>query len=438
MAQGTKPESERFPFGEPLVLRFDGEEVVGTLFNLSMTGMYIASEKTYPAGTDFNFLGHLDEAGATIQGTAKVAWRRRESSSSSRPAGMGAIFQRLDSNSRRAVRQLIETRQQESAPGVHKLDEKPVDFTTALIETLPRVDSSQFTPPPREDIYRAATTVQAKKAKPRSWLLAATVITVLAVAGWFALRLVDSMPGSVGEIADTNTSPFDTAGAGGAEDSAQPDGATDEPNSNGESRPSAVAAGSTEPADSTEAAASRSSDPGGTAADSASTTNPVPPAVDASDSGAVETSPNGDADAGDSTPAPIDPPQPAFDSQAIIRAVNGWARAWSNQNPDQYLAAYGARFRPDRGASRNAWEAQRRQRLTAPSSIEVLVSGLEVESRPDGQAEARFFQRYRSDNYEDVVFKTLVFAQETGGWKIVSESSRPASASELAGLETSG
>ena len=104
-------------------------------------------------------------------------------------------------------------------------------------------------------------------------------------------------------------------------------------------------------------------------------------------------------------------------------AVESWARAWSDRNVDAYLGFYGPTFRPDRGQSRAAWEASRRQAIEKKNSIVVTLRNLKLEARAEGRVAARFTQDYSADSYrENGTAKTLVLAREGGGWRIVSES----------------
>jgi ketosteroid isomerase-like protein len=104
-------------------------------------------------------------------------------------------------------------------------------------------------------------------------------------------------------------------------------------------------------------------------------------------------------------------------------AVEGWARAWSDRNVDAYLGFYGEAFRPDRGQSRAAWEASRRQAIEKKSTITVSVRNLKLEARAGDRVTARFIQDYSADTYrENGTAKTLVLAREGTGWRIVSES----------------
>lgn len=122
-------------------------------------------------------------------------------------------------------------------------------------------------------------------------------------------------------------------------------------------------------------------------------------------------------------------PQPAApvvdETEFVVDAVLRWADAWAAQDTQGYLASYADSFAPPNGASRNAWENYRRERLTAPTTIEVGLEDIAVEILGGDMARAVFVQRYRSDNYRDVVRKTLMMTRSAGDWRIHSESSEP-------------
>lgn len=107
---------------------------------------------------------------------------------------------------------------------------------------------------------------------------------------------------------------------------------------------------------------------------------------------------------------------------AIEAAIAGWAKAWSKQDVAGYFAAYASDFSPA-GMSRAQWEAQRRSRITAPRSIDVQISDLEIERQGD-TARANFRQSYRSDRLSTTVNKTLALTRVDGRWRIVDEISR--------------
>ncbi|MES1925072.1 tetratricopeptide repeat protein [Salinisphaera sp. T31B1] len=110
----------------------------------------------------------------------------------------------------------------------------------------------------------------------------------------------------------------------------------------------------------------------------------------------------------------------AADDNGPKAALQRWASAWSAQNVDAYLAMYSDRFVPDDGASRSAWASERRQRLTAPSRIQVTLDDIRVETRGD-QALVRFDQRYRSNTYQDHEVKALLMRRSDDGWRILRE-----------------
>lgn len=107
-----------------------------------------------------------------------------------------------------------------------------------------------------------------------------------------------------------------------------------------------------------------------------------------------------------------------------VGAVYDWARAWSAQDVDRYLAAYASNFKPAAGLSRAAWAKQRRQRVSAPSRIDVQV--IDPVAVPTGDASARisFTQAYTSNTYSDRGTKVLEMEQQAGRWLIVREYSR--------------
>lgn len=125
-----------------------------------------------------------------------------------------------------------------------------------------------------------------------------------------------------------------------------------------------------------------------------------------------------------SQPAAQPAPEPAPVSAGaddVRSAIRAWASAWSNQDVDGYVAAYAQSFRPANGAPRATWVAYRRDRLTAPSFIEVEVSNIEVEMLGPDSARATFVQGYRSNTYQDRVSKTLTMTRGPAGWQIERE-----------------
>lgn len=127
-----------------------------------------------------------------------------------------------------------------------------------------------------------------------------------------------------------------------------------------------------------------------------------------------------------SEPTSSEPAAPNMQAAAneIAQAVGSWAAAWSSQDPDAYLSHYASNFRPNRGLSRSAWAAQRRDRVARPAFIRVDISDLFVDVQDTNTARAVFKQDYSAAGYQDTVIKTLTMTRENGEWKIAREVSR--------------
>lgn len=126
--------------------------------------------------------------------------------------------------------------------------------------------------------------------------------------------------------------------------------------------------------------------------------------------------------------APLKPATAAAteDPQAVARAaLDAWAQAWSRRDVEAYFAAYAPGFAGRKGhASRGAWMAERRERILSRQSISVTVSAVEAR-RLDGQIEAVFEQRYRSDGPADLSRKRVRLAPVDGRWLITQEADQP-------------
>jgi tetratricopeptide (TPR) repeat protein len=123
-------------------------------------------------------------------------------------------------------------------------------------------------------------------------------------------------------------------------------------------------------------------------------------------------------------PAPAPAAPPAADSRAeALAAVSRWAKAWSGRNADGYLASYSKTFVPDRGQSRAAWSAARRERVTTPKKISVEIVDPVVQVVSANEARVSFRQNYASDSLSTRSRKTLTLVKEDGEWKISRERS---------------
>jgi len=123
-------------------------------------------------------------------------------------------------------------------------------------------------------------------------------------------------------------------------------------------------------------------------------------------------------------PAPEAPPVAAKPNAAeIVDTVEAWARAWSSKDVAAYLAFYAAGFQTPGGVPRADWENSRRQRISAPKSIEITVDAPSVSVLSDELVNVTFRQGYRSDIVtSNPTTKTLVLVRTDGRWLIQSES----------------
>lgn len=122
-------------------------------------------------------------------------------------------------------------------------------------------------------------------------------------------------------------------------------------------------------------------------------------------------------------PEPASPPAKAtYEAEAreAEAAVQNWVAAWSNKDLKAYFNAYSKDFDPAGGASRSAWEAERRSRIEGKSKISVRLEGLHVVVNGN-KASAKFRQDYRANGIAISSRKTLELVKTGNSWKIVRE-----------------
>lgn len=115
----------------------------------------------------------------------------------------------------------------------------------------------------------------------------------------------------------------------------------------------------------------------------------------------------------------------------VQAALDAWATAWQQKDVEKYLAFYSSGFEPVRtkrpgstaASTRGDWERQRRVAVSKSGSIRVSISGLSVQAEGQDRAIAQFTQSYQSNDYSDVVQKTMHLVRENGAWRIRSEKS---------------
>jgi Tfp pilus assembly protein PilF len=123
------------------------------------------------------------------------------------------------------------------------------------------------------------------------------------------------------------------------------------------------------------------------------------------------------------TAKPAEKPARAQDgsTEAVLQTVLAWTNAWSGQNVEGYLAFYAQDFKTPKGEARSEWEASRRQRISGPKKIEVMIESPKVTLKDQNNAVVSFRQTYRSDNLNIKSRKTLVMVRSDGRWLIQQE-----------------
>lgn len=111
------------------------------------------------------------------------------------------------------------------------------------------------------------------------------------------------------------------------------------------------------------------------------------------------------------------------DNAAIADTLQAWAKAWSDNNVEAYLAYYSPDFKPSSG-SRSDWEAQRRDRVGNTKGVSVQLSGVQVKLISPDRASVKLRQQYRSDRLNNTSTKHLDLIRSGDKWLIVRESGR--------------
>ena len=109
--------------------------------------------------------------------------------------------------------------------------------------------------------------------------------------------------------------------------------------------------------------------------------------------------------------------------EKAIALVRAWASSWAAQDVAAYIDYYQDGYRPSNGLSNKQWREQRQVRLTNKSYINVDVSNFTVKDL-GAEFSVKFLQHYKSNNVDDKIFKTLVFAKNSDDWaqaKIIQE-----------------
>jgi tetratricopeptide (TPR) repeat protein len=105
----------------------------------------------------------------------------------------------------------------------------------------------------------------------------------------------------------------------------------------------------------------------------------------------------------------------------VLKAVTGWAKAWSENDVEGYLAHYAADFQTPNGVQRSNWEAQRKARIAKPRKIEVAIESPKVTFNQGNRVTVTFRQHYQSGGLKVTSTKTLVMVKSGEKWLIQQE-----------------
>jgi tetratricopeptide (TPR) repeat protein len=108
-------------------------------------------------------------------------------------------------------------------------------------------------------------------------------------------------------------------------------------------------------------------------------------------------------------------------SKDVLKTVQDWAAAWSAKNTGKYLAHYAADFKTPKGASRTAWEAERKERISKPKTIHVGISNPTATFSDIDHARVEFRQSYAAGQFKTSSSKTLLMAKSGEKWLIQEE-----------------
>lgn len=119
-------------------------------------------------------------------------------------------------------------------------------------------------------------------------------------------------------------------------------------------------------------------------------------------------------------PAPVPPPEKAI-CDFVAPSVEKWIAAWNKKDINGYLAVYADNFVPAQGLSRSQWENLRKKRVGKQGGISTVLKNITPIQCNGKSTDVSFTQEYGSEDYRDVVEKTLSMEYVGGEWKILKE-----------------
>lgn len=113
--------------------------------------------------------------------------------------------------------------------------------------------------------------------------------------------------------------------------------------------------------------------------------------------------------------------QVSNDIQVVLNQVENWRAAWADKNVSKYTRYYLMGYQPDSKTSHASWLYARKRSLERPKFIEIALTNVEAVLLADNKIQVSFFQKYRSNLFNDRIKKILVWEKEGSEWKISLE-----------------
>ncbi|MBN1832164.1 MAG: L,D-transpeptidase [Deltaproteobacteria bacterium] len=119
------------------------------------------------------------------------------------------------------------------------------------------------------------------------------------------------------------------------------------------------------------------------------------------------------------------PKDPYFSIQEEIRQfILAWQDAWEEKDLVEYISCYDTEF-TSRGMDLRAWKTHRDRLNRKYSSLNIVITDLEILPASDREAKVRFKQIYKADAYQDYGIKNLVVVKKGQDWRIKEEEWQP-------------
>lgn len=111
---------------------------------------------------------------------------------------------------------------------------------------------------------------------------------------------------------------------------------------------------------------------------------------------------------------------PMISDAEVASIIDSWLLGWSKKNIKEYSSYYSNQFISSKNQTLTEWIAYKKTLNLKYKYIEVTRKGLRIK-RNKQLINATFMQYYKSDQFEGITKKTLVFGLENGEWKILKE-----------------